>query len=47
MIFSYSVSFPLESLQRLYIIDASTLAGLHVLGSFNKDITDNNIVLKR
>jgi len=45
MIFSYSLSLPLESRQRLYMMDASTLAGLYVLGSFNNEITDNRIVL--
>lgn len=29
------------------MIDASTLAGLQVFGSFSSDITDNNIVLKQ
>ncbi len=46
IIFSYSVSLPLESLQRRYIMEASTLAGLHVFGSFSNEITDNNMVLK-
>ena len=46
MIFSYSLSLPLESRQRLYITDASTLAGLYVLGSFNNEITDSKIVLR-
>lgn len=46
MIFSYSLSLPLESRQRLYITDASTLAGLYVLGSFNNEITDSRIVLR-
>lgn len=45
MIFSYSLSLPLESRQRLYITEASTLAGLYVFGSFSNDITDNRIVL--
>lgn len=45
MIFSYSLSLPLESRQRLYITEASTLAGLYVLGSFRSEITDNRIVL--
>lgn len=44
MIFSYSLSRPFDSLQRRYITDASTLAGLNVFGSFNSDITLNNIV---
>lgn len=46
MIFSYSLSLPLESRQRLYITDASTLAGLYVLGSFSNEITDSKIVLR-
>lgn len=45
MIFSYSLSLPLESRQRLYMMDASTLAGLYVLGSFSNEITDSRIVL--
>lgn len=45
MIFSYSLSLPLESRQRLYMTDASTLAGLYVLGSFNNEITESRIVL--
>lgn len=44
--FSYSASFPFESLQRLYIIEASMFAGLQIFGSFNKDITESRIVLK-
>merc|ERR1719452_418682 len=36
IIFSYSLSFPLLSLNRLYITLASTLAGLEVLGSLSK-----------
>jgi hypothetical protein len=47
IIFSYSLSFPFESLQRLYITDASTFAGLNVLGSFNNEITDSRIVLEK
>ena len=47
MIFSYSLSRPLESRQRLYITEASTLAGLNVLGSFSSEITDSSIVLKK
>lgn len=47
IIFSYSLSFPLESLQRRYITEASTLAGLNVFGSFNKEMTDSKIVLKQ
>jgi len=46
IIFSYSLSFPFESLQRLYITDESTFAGLNVLGSFNSEITESKIVLK-
>lgn len=45
MIFSYSLSLPLESRQRLYITEASTLAGLYVLGSFSNEITDKRMVL--
>jgi hypothetical protein len=47
IIFSYSLSFPFESLQRLYITDASTFAGLNVFGSFNNEITDSRIVLEK
>lgn len=47
MIFSYSLSLPLESRQRLYITEASTLAGLYVLGSFSNEITDKRMVLIR
>lgn len=45
MIFSYSLSRPLESRQRLYITEASTLAGLYVFGSFRSEITESRIVL--
>lgn len=45
IIFSYSLSFPLESFHRLYMMEASTLAGLNVFGSFSKEITDSNTVL--
>lgn len=45
MIFSYSLSLPLESRQRLYITEASTFAGLYVFGSFSSEITDRRIVL--
>ena len=45
-IFSYSLSFPFESLHFLNITEASTLAGENVLGSFNKEITLKRIVLK-
>lgn len=44
MIFSYSLSFPLESLQRRYMTDASTLAGLKVLGSLRREMTDRRTV---
>lgn len=44
-IFGYSLSFPLLSFHLLYITLASTFAGLNVLGSFNSEITDSNIVL--
>ena len=47
MIFSYSLSLPLESFHLLNITEASTLAGLNVFGSFNKLTTDNNIVLEK
>ncbi len=47
MIFSYSLSFPFESFHRRNMTEASTLAGLKVLGSFNKLTTDNKIVLKQ
>ena len=46
-IFSYSLSFPLESLHFLNITEASTLAGEKVFGSFNKDITLKSIVLQK
>lgn len=44
IIFGYSLSFPWESLHLLYITLASTFAGEYVLGSFNREITDNKIV---
>ena len=47
MIFSYSLSLPLESFHRLNITDASTLAGLYVLGSFSKLTTESKMVLKK
>ena len=47
MIFSYSLSRPLESRQRLYITEASTLAGLYVFGSFKSEITESRIVLEK
>lgn len=46
MMFSYSLSFPFESFHRLYITEASTLAGLKVLGSLSRLTTDKRIVLK-
>jgi hypothetical protein len=46
MMFSYSLSFPLESFHLLNMTEASTLAGLDVFGSFNRLTTDNKIVLK-
>lgn len=46
IMFSYSLSFPLESLNLLYMTEASTLAGLEVFGSFSSDTTDSRIVLK-
>lgn len=45
IIVSYSLSLPLVSLHFRYIIEASTLAGEEVFGSFSNDITLNNIVL--
>ena len=42
---SYSLFLPLESFQRLYMTDASTLAGEYVLGSFRRDITLSRMVL--
>ena len=47
MISSYSLSAPLDSFHRRYITEASTLAGEKVFGSFKREITLNNIVLKR
>lgn len=44
MMFSYSLSFPLESRQRRYMTLASTLAGLKVLGSLRREITDSSTV---
>ena len=41
---AYSMSLPAESLQRRYIIEASTFAGEEVFGSFSSDITDSRIV---
>ena len=46
MMFSYSLSFPFESFHLRYMTDASTLAGLYVLGSFRRLTTDKSIVLK-
>ena len=45
IVFSYSPSFPFESLHLRNITEASTLAGENVFGSFNREITLNNIVL--
>ena len=45
MMFSYSLSLPLDSFHRRYMTEASTLAGLEVFGSFSSDITDSRIVL--
>lgn len=45
IIFSYSLSLPLESFHRLYMMEASTLAGLNVFGSFKREITESNTVL--
>lgn len=47
MMFSYSLSLPLESRQRLYMTEASTFAGLNVLGSFKREITESKIVLSK
>ena len=47
MIFSYSFSFPLESLHLRYITDASTFAGEKVLGSFKREMMLSNTVLKK
>lgn len=47
MIFSYSLSLPLDSFQRLYVTDASTLAGEKVFGSFRREITLSKMVLKQ
>lgn len=44
MMFSYSLSLPLESRQRRYMTLASTLAGLKVLGSFSSEMTDSSTV---
>lgn len=38
------MSLPAESLQRRYIIEASTLAGDDVLGSLSNEMTDRRIV---
>lgn len=45
MILAYSASLPFESFHLRYMTEASTLAGLDVLGSLNRDITESNIVL--
>ena len=47
MMFSYSLSFPFESFHLRYMTDASTLAGLYVLGSFRRLTTDKSIVLEK
>lgn len=44
IMFSYSLSRPFESLHRLYMTEASTLAGLKVFGSLSSDITLSKIV---
>lgn len=44
IIFSYSLSLPLESRQRRYMTLASTFAGLKVLGSLSREITDSRTV---
>lgn len=44
IIFSYSLSLPLESRQRRYMTLASTLAGLKVLGSLSSEITESSTV---
>ena len=45
MMLAYSASLPFESFHLRYITEASTLAGLNVLGSLKRDITESNIVL--
>ena len=47
IVFSYSPSFPFESLHLRNMTEASTLAGENVFGSFNREITLNNIVLSK
>lgn len=47
MMFSYSLSAPLESFQRRYMTEASTLAGEKVLGSFNSEMTLSKMVLQQ
>ena len=44
MMFSYSLSPPLESLKRRYMTEASTLAGEYVLGSLRREITESSTV---
>lgn len=43
---SYSLSFPFDSLKRLYITEASTLAGENVFGSLSKEMTLRRMVLR-
>lgn len=45
MMLSYSLSFPFDSLKRLYITEASTLAGENVFGSLSKEMTLRRMVL--
>ena len=47
IMFSYSLSLPLESFHRRNITEASTLAGLQVLGSLSKLTTESRMVLKK
>ena len=44
---SYSLSLPLDSFHLLNITEASTLAGLKVLGSLRRLTTDSKIVLRK
>lgn len=45
MMVSYSLSLPFESLNLLYITEASTLAGENVFGSLSSEIILRRIVL--
>lgn len=44
---SYSLSLPLDSFHLLNITEASTLAGLKVLGSLRRLTTESKIVLRK